>query len=158
MKIRVNGELKQVPDAFRKANLLNVLREAFDLTGTRYGCGVGMCGACTVHIDGEAERACTTSVAALDGRDIVTIEGLAVDTSSDEATLHPVQQAWVDARVPQCGYCQSGQIMNAAALFDANPSPTLTEFVEHMKDVACRCGTYHRILDAYERLVAEDDR
>jgi aerobic-type carbon monoxide dehydrogenase small subunit (CoxS/CutS family) len=157
MKIRVNGRLRDVPKAFQGANLLDVLREAFDLTGTRYGCGVGMCGACTVHIDGEAERACTTSLEELGSANVTTIEGLAIDTEGGEAKLHPVQEAWIAERVPQCGYCQSGQIMNAAALFDANPSPSRAEFLEHMKGNACRCGTYHRILNAYERLVASED-
>jgi isoquinoline 1-oxidoreductase alpha subunit len=129
--------------------LLWVIREHLKLTGTKYGCGVGMCGACTVHIDGEAARSCQAEVSSVAGKTVKTIEGLS------EHSDHPLQKAWVDLQVPQCGYCQSGQIMQAAALLDVNKKPTRDEIVRHMDGNICRCGTYPRIVRAIERAVQE---
>lgn len=119
--------------------LLWFLRETLNLTGTKYGCGMGLCGACTVHIDGEAVRACLTPVSAAVGRTVTTIEGL-----SDNGR-HPLQQAWVEHRVPQCGYCQAGQIMNAASFLARNPNPSAAEVDRAMQGNICRCGTYKRV-------------
>jgi aerobic-type carbon monoxide dehydrogenase small subunit (CoxS/CutS family) len=125
--------------------LLWVIRENIGLTGTKYGCGMAQCGACTVHVNGQAVRSCVTPVSAVVGKEIVTIEGLSPDGS------HPVQQAWIAEDVPQCGYCQSGQIMSAAALLAENPKPTDTDIDEAMAGVICRCGTYQRIRRAIHR-------
>jgi len=125
--------------------LLWVLRDKLNLTGTKYGCGLGVCGACTVHLDGEAIRSCQTAVSAVDGRKITTIEGL----SSDGA--HPVQAAWIAEQVPQCGYCQCGQIMQAAALLAKTPQPTDDEIDQVMAGNLCRCGVYQRIRRAIHR-------
>jgi aerobic-type carbon monoxide dehydrogenase small subunit (CoxS/CutS family) len=119
--------------------LLWVLRDVLRLTGTKYGCGIGVCGACTVHVDGKAVRACQTLLGSLVGKKVVTIEGLAANRA------HPVQQAWIAEDVPQCGYCQSGQIMSAAALLAVEPSPTESQIDEAMNGNLCRCGTYLRI-------------
>jgi isoquinoline 1-oxidoreductase alpha subunit len=127
--------------------LLWVLREELQMTGTKYGCGIGQCGACTVHLDGASVRACTLPVSAVAGKSVTTIEGLSEDGP------HPLQEAWIEEQVPQCGYCQSGQIMQAAALLAANPSPTRDEIIRHMDGNLCRCGTYGRILRAIERTV-----
>ena len=126
--------------------LLWVLRESLDLPGTRFGCGIGSCGACTVHLDGEAQRSCVMPVAAVEGRKITTIEGLAPSVK----TLHPVQQAWIEHDVPQCGYCQAGQIMQAADLLQRNPRPDDEAISKHMTNI-CRCGTYVRIRKAIHR-------
>ena len=126
--------------------LLWVLRDYFNLTGTKFGCGIGQCGACTVHVDGRAQRACITPVSAVDGRSITTIEGLA--TSDDE--LHPVQIAWLEHDVPQCGYCQAGQIMATAELLQRIPTPTDADIDATMTNI-CRCGTYARIRKAIHR-------
>ncbi|MEQ9425736.1 MAG: (2Fe-2S)-binding protein [Cyclobacteriaceae bacterium] len=123
--------------------LLWVLRDSVDLTGTKYGCGIGQCGACTVHVDGVAVRSCTMTIRALAGKKITTIEGLA---QGDK--LHPVQEAWVEVDVPQCGYCQCGQIMSAAALLDKNSNPSDDEINSAMRGNICRCGTYPRIKKA----------
>ena len=125
--------------------LLWVIRENIGLTGTKYGCGMAQCGACTVHVNGQAVRSCVTPVSAVVGKEIVTIEGLSPNGS------HPVQQAWIAEDVPQCGYCQSGQIMSAAALLAENPKPTDTDIDEAMAGVICRCGTYQRIRRAIHR-------
>ena len=122
--------------------LLWVIRDEFDLKGTKYGCGIARCGACTVHLEGQATRSCSIPVSAAQGRDITTIEGLA------PGKIHPLEQAWVQEQVPQCGYCQSGQIMQAAELLANNPSPTEAEVVEHMKNNLCRCMSYVRIKKA----------
>ncbi len=114
------------------------------LTGTKYGCGAGLCGACTVHVDGKAVRSCQTAVSEVAGKSIQTIEGLSPDSS------HPLQKAWVAEQVPQCGYCQSGQIMQAAELLDKNKRPSRDEIVAHMDGNICRCGTYNRIIAAIE--------
>jgi isoquinoline 1-oxidoreductase subunit alpha len=124
--------------------LLWALRDASNLTGTKYGCGVGDCGACTVHVDGNAVRSCLVRIGQLEGSFVTTIEGLSRDRS------HPVQQAWVAESVPQCGYCQSGMIMNAAALLDKNPSPTDADIDAAITNI-CRCGTYPRIREAIRR-------
>lgn len=143
---RVNGKAVRV-DVPEGTRLLWVLREVLGLTGTKYGCGVAQCGACTVHVDGRPAFACQTPVEAVRGRAVTTIEGLSPDGRS-----HPLQRAWIAERVPQCGYCQSGQIMQAAALLARNPRPTRAEIVEHMSANLCRCGTYQRIVRAIERV------
>jgi isoquinoline 1-oxidoreductase subunit alpha len=136
-------------DADPQTPLLWVIRDYVGLTGTKYGCGAGLCGACTVHINGKAERACMTQVSAVEGKAVVTIEGLSPNSS------HPLQKAWVLEEVPQCGYCQSGQIMKAAELLAATPKPTRAQIVTHMDGNICRCGTYHRIIAAVERAARE---
>ena len=128
------------------ATLLWTLREILLLTGTKYGCGASLCGACTVHLDGLAVRSCMTPVSSVAGRSVTTIEGL----SGEE--LHPLQQAWIEEQVPQCGYCQSGQIMQAAALLKANPHPDREQIISYMNGVLCRCGTYTRIIKAIEKV------
>ena len=138
-------------DAAQETKLLWVLREHLKLTGTKYSCGSGICGACTVHVDGRPVRSCLLPLSAVAGRSVKTIEGLSADAS------HPLQRAWIKEQVPQCGYCQSGQIMQAAALLANNPSPTRAEIVDHMDEVLCRCGTYGRIIRAIERAAAEDE-
>jgi isoquinoline 1-oxidoreductase subunit alpha len=125
--------------------LLWVLRDELKLTGTKYGCGIAQCGACTVHMDGKAVRACVTPLSAVRGKKITTIEGLSRTSS------HPLQKAWVQEEVPQCGYCQSGQIMKAAELLAATKKPTREQIVQHMNGNICRCGTYHRIIAAIQR-------
>ncbi len=132
-------------DAEADTPLLWVVREQLKLTGTKFGCGSGLCGACTVHVDGKPVRSCQTSVSQVQGRKVTTIEGLSPDGQ------HPLQKAWVAEQVPQCGYCQSGQIMQAAALLATNKQPTREQIVEHMDGNICRCGTYPRIVRAIER-------
>ena len=129
--------------------LLWIIREELQMTGTKFGCGAGLCGACTVHLDGEAVRSCQTSVADAVGKKITTIEGLS------EHSDHPLQKAWIAEQVPQCGYCQSGQIMQAASLLAANASPTREQIVDHMNGNLCRCMTYPRIVKAIERAAAD---
>jgi len=137
-KLKVNGKLVDV-EVDASTPLLWVLREQLGLTGTKYGCGIGVCGSCTVHIDGEAVRACTLPVSGIDeGRDIVTIEGLSADND------HPVQQAWAELDVPQCGYCQPGMIMTAAALLAENPDPSDADIDAAVTNI-CRCGTFNRV-------------
>lgn len=142
MQLNVNGEEREV-DVSPDMPLLWVLREELNLPGTRYGCGIAQCGACTVHIDGQAARSCQTRVGDLDGARITTIEGI-----GQPEALHAVQQAWVEHQVAQCGYCQSGQIMQAAALLDTNPAPTDEDIDLVMSGNLCRCGTYPRIREA----------
>ncbi len=125
--------------------LLWVLRDTLDLTGTKFGCGMALCGACTVHIDGEAARSCITPVSSVQGKKVTTIEGLSADGS------HPVQKAWIAEDVPQCGYCQSGQIMSAVALLSKKPKPTDADIDDAMSGNICRCGTYQRIRKAIHR-------
>jgi len=144
----VNGQAVDV-DADPKTPLLWVIREHLKITGTKFGCGVGQCGACTVHIDGAATYACLTPVAAVEGRQVTTIEGLSPDGT------HPLQEAWVAEQTPQCGYCQPGQIMRAADLLANNPNPSREEIVAHMSTNICRCGTYNRIISAIQRAVRE---
>ena len=129
--------------------LLWVIRDHVGLTGTKYGCGAGLCGACTVHINGKAQRSCQIPAASVEGAKIVTIEGLSPNSS------HPLQKAWVALEVPQCGYCQSGQIMKAAELLASNPKPDRAQIVAHMDGNICRCGTYHRIIAAVEQASRE---
>jgi isoquinoline 1-oxidoreductase alpha subunit len=129
--------------------LLWVIREQLKLTGTKFGCGAGLCGACMVHIDGKRAFSCQTQLSEVQGHAVTTIEGLSPDSS------HPVQKAWLEERVPQCGYCQSGQIMSAAALLKDNPKPTREEIVAHMSTNICRCGTYPRIVRAIQRAARE---
>ena len=129
--------------------LLWVLREEIKLTGTKFGCGAGQCGACMVHVDGDRAFSCLTAVADVADRSVTTIEGLSANSD------HPVQRAWLAERVPQCGYCQSGQIMSAADLLKHNPKPTREQIVEHMSTNLCRCGTYQRIVRAVERAARE---
>jgi len=143
--IVVNGSTYhvEVPEG---TQLLWVLREHLGLTGTKYGCGIAQCGSCTIHVDGIAVKACSIPVDNVaSGQRIVTIEGLSVRGD------HPLQEAWIEAQVPQCGYCQSGQIMQAAALLETNPEPSRKEILTHMNGNLCRCGTYLRILDAIQR-------
>ncbi len=129
--------------------LLWVVREELGLTGTKFGCGIAQCGACTVHVDGNPVRSCSTSVSSVAGKRITTIEGLAPGGD------HPLQKAWVAEQVPQCGYCQSGQIMQAAALLAKNKNPSREQIVRHMDGNICRCGTYQRIVRAIERAAKE---
>ena len=129
--------------------LLWVIREELGLTGTKFGCGIAQCGACTVHLNGNPVRSCSTPVSAAAGKKVTTIEGLA------PASNHPLQKAWVAEQVPQCGYCQSGQIMQAAALLAKNPRPTRAQIVSHMNGNICRCGTYPRIVRAIQRAAKE---
>lgn len=129
--------------------LLWVIREELKLTGTKYGCGAGLCGACTVHVDGTAVRSCMTAIQEVDGKAVTTIEGLSPDGN------HPLQKAWIAEQVPQCGYCQSGQIMQAASLLTKNPKPSREEIVAEMNGNICRCGTYGRIVRAIERAAEE---
>lgn len=136
----VNG-IQQTVDVDPSKPLLWVLREQLALTGTKFGCGIAQCGACTVHIDGQAMRSCVTPVSAVEGRQVTTIEGLA----ASDGELHPLQQAWIDDQVPQCGYCQSGQLMSASALLANNPNPSDAEIDAAMQGNICRCGMYGRI-------------
>lgn len=129
--------------------LLWVLRDLLGMTGTKFSCGVGQCGACTVLLDGQPTRSCVTSVSSVAGKHILTIEGLSPDGS------HPLQKSWLEEHVTQCGYCQPGQIMNAAALLAKNPKPNDAEINDAMKDVFCRCGTYQRIRKAIRRVAQE---
>ncbi|HZE88761.1 MAG TPA: (2Fe-2S)-binding protein [Verrucomicrobiae bacterium] len=146
-KLTVNGKAATV-EAPGEMPLLWVLRDILDLKGTKYGCGMSMCGMCTVHVDGEATRSCVTTVASVAGKRITTIEGLSPDGS------HPVQRAWLEVDVPQCGYCQAGQIMSAAALLAAHAKPTDAQIDEAMDGNLCRCGTYMRIREAILRAAA----
>ena len=140
--LQVNGKTMEV-EVSPDTPLLWVIRENLEMTGTKFGCGIAQCGACTVHLDGSPVRSCSLPVSVAQGRSITTIEGLA-----DGNTLHPVQQAWIDHQVPQCGYCQSGQIMSAAALLARNANPSDAEIDGAMSGNICRCGMYSRIKDA----------
>lgn len=144
IKLTINGKQETV-DAAPETPLLWVLRDTLGLTGTKYGCGQALCGSCTVHLDGEATRSCVTPVSFCEGKSITTIEGLSSDLS------HPVQEAWIEEDVPQCGYCQSGQIMSAAALLAQKPDPTDADIDAAMVGNLCRCGTYPRIRRAIHK-------
>ncbi len=144
----VNGEKREL-DVDPTTPLLWVLRDTLGLTGTKYGCGIALCGVCTVHIDGEPARSCVTPVASVAGKAVTTIEGLSKDNS------HPVQRAWIAIDVPQCGYCQPGQIMTAVALLAKKPNPTDADIDQAMSGVLCRCGTYLRIRRAIRRVAAQ---
>ena len=144
LSLSVNGKIYQV-DVPVDTPLLWVIRDNIGLTGTKYGCGKALCGACTVHVNGQAVRSCVTPVSAVVGKEIVTIEGLSHNLE------HPVQKAWIAEDVPQCGYCQPGQIMSAAALLAANPKPSDADIDQAMSGNLCRCGTYQRIRKAIHR-------
>lgn len=144
----VNGEARQL-DVDPEMPLLWVLRDVLQLTGTKYGCGEALCGACTVHVDGMPVRSCVTPVARASGRAVTTIEGLSTDGT------HPLQKAWVEHCVPQCGFCQAGQLMSAAALLKTTPKPTDQDIDRALAGNICRCGTYNRIRDAVKK-VAEN--
>jgi isoquinoline 1-oxidoreductase alpha subunit len=150
--LNLNGEAVTI-DADDDAALLWILRDRLGVTGPKYGCGVGVCGACTSHLDGQAFRPCITPMAEVAGREVTTIEGLA-----DGEDLHPVQEAWIEEDVSQCGYCQAGQIMAAVDLLRRIPDPTDLDIDEAMKDNVCRCGTYTRIRTAIKRAAATDGR
>lgn len=139
--VTINGISRDI-DADEQMPLLWALRDALGLTGTKYGCGIGACGACTVHIEGQPTRSCLTPLGAVAGKSVMTIEGLGAEG------LHAVQQAWMEENVPQCGYCQAGQIMSAAALLASNPRPTDADIDSAMAGNLCRCGTYPRIRKA----------
>ena len=142
--LQINGKQHQL-DADPAMPLLWALRDLLGLTGTKYSCGISVCGACTVLVEGKPVRSCVTPVSAVSGKTITTIEGLSTDRS------HPVQQAWLEEQVPQCGYCQSGQIMSAVALLNSKPQPTDADIDAAMSGVLCRCGTYQRIRKAIKR-------
>ena len=146
--LNVNGT-RRVVTAEEDTPLLWVLRETLKMTGTKFGCGVGQCGACTVHLDGKPTQSCLHAIRDLAGRSITTIEGLSSDSS------HPLQKAWLAEQVPQCGYCQSGQIMRAAGLLTEHPRLTREQIVDYMSTNICRCGTYVRIVRAIERAARE---
>jgi aerobic-type carbon monoxide dehydrogenase small subunit (CoxS/CutS family) len=145
LKLTVNGQARSV-DVDPATPLLYILRNDFDLHGPRFGCGLGQCGACTVIIKGEAVRSCIRPASTVQGAEITTLEGLAVN-----GRLHPIQQAWIDEQVPQCGFCQNGQIMTAKALLDRTPSPTDAQIRQGMAGTLCRCMTYYRIQAAIKR-------
>jgi isoquinoline 1-oxidoreductase alpha subunit len=144
IKLTLNGQVREI-DVAEDTPLLWVLRDTLGLTGTKYGCGAALCGACTVHVDGEAVRSCVTPIGSVAGKSVTTIEGLSNDRS------HPVQRAWIELDVPQCGYCQSGQIMSAAALLSKNPNPSDADIDQAMAGNICRCGTYSNIRKAIRR-------
>jgi len=147
LKLNVNGRVSTV-DAPPDMPLLWVIRDLLNLKGTKFGCGMSVCGMCTVHVDGEATRSCVTTVGSVVGKRITTIEGLSSDGS------HPLQKAWIDVDVPQCGYCQAGQIMSAAALLAKTPKPTDAQIDAAMEGTLCRCGTYLRIREAIRKAAA----
>ena len=148
IELSVNGEGRQF-DGDPNMPLLWYVRDELGLTGSKFGCGAGLCGACTVHVGGEAVRGCITPISEAAGQEVTTIEGL------DPNGNHPVQRAWRTHNVPQCGYCQTGQIMNAAALLSANPDPTDQDIIDGMDGNICRCGTYQRIHAAVRTAAAE---
>ena len=148
MQLTLNGK-KVALDIEAEMPLLWAIRDEAGLTGTKFGCGVGQCGACTVHIDGKAAFSCLRPIASLANVHVTTIEGLSPTSE------HPLQKAWIAEETPQCGYCQSGQIMRAAALLKDNPKPTREQIVAHMKTNICRCGSYRRIIAAIERAAKE---
>ena len=141
MKLNINGIDHRVDSDWQNESLLDVLRDHLGITGTHFSCGIGQCGACLVHVDSEPTTSCITPVSMAEDKEILTIEGLV----SDEGTLHPLQQAWIDEAVPQCGFCQSGQIMRALALLQKTPAPDDADIDQAMNGNLCRCGTYPRI-------------
>ena len=146
--IEVN-HVKHTVDVDGEMPLLWVLRDELNLKGSKFGCGAGLCGACTIHVDGVAQRSCQLDLGSVAGKKVVTIEGLSANSS------HPLQKAWIAEEVPQCGYCQSGQIMKAAELLAKNPKPSRADIISHMNGNICRCGTYHRIIAAIQRAARE---
>jgi len=152
-RFKLNGQARQA-DTHPDKPLLWVLREDLKLTGTKFGCGIGACGACTVHVNGDPVRSCSLPVSAAEGAEIVTIEGLGGSAGLVEGEMHPVQRAWIDVQVPQCGYCQAGMIMAAAALLKTTPKPTDAEIDAAMTNI-CRCGTYPRVRRAIRRLAEQ---
>jgi isoquinoline 1-oxidoreductase alpha subunit len=148
IRLTINGNVHEV-DVAAETPILWVIRENLGLTGTKFGCGVALCGACTIHMDGRPVRSCVIPVSAAEGRSITTIEGVAGDEG-----LHPVQQAWIDEQVPQCGYCQSGQVMSAVALLRENPNPDDAAIDKAMSGNVCRCGMYSRIRRGIKRAAA----
>ena len=148
----LNGQVVET-DLEPDTPLLWAVRDGFKLKGSKYGCGAGLCGACTMHVDGQAVRTCILPLSAIDGKAVTTIEG--IGTPDD---LHPLQAAWIEKSVPQCGYCQSGQIMSAAALLDANPSPSESDVESAMAGNICRCGCYPRIKDAILSVANDEER
>jgi len=144
MQLKVNGRSHDLGDIDPTTPLLWVLRDTLGLVGTKYGCGIGQCSACTVHVNGAPVQSCQLPVQSLEGVEITTIEGIA----AEDGTLHKVQQAWIDEDVAQCGYCQAGQIMSAVALLERKPNPTDADIDEAMSRHLCRCGTYNRIRKA----------
>ncbi len=151
LRLAINGKSYSV-DTDPQTSLLTVLRESLDLTGSKYGCGEGMCGACTVLIDGKAQRSCVTRVGSVANKPITTIEGLAVGEQ-----LHPVQQAFLDAGAMQCGYCTSGMIISAVALLKKTPSPSESQIIDFMDGNVCRCGTYSRIVSAIQKAATMEE-
>lgn len=151
IRLSINGNSHAAKDVDESTPLLWVLRDTLGLVGTKFGCGVAQCGACTVHLDGAPIRSCVTPAASAIGKEIRTIEGLA----NEDGTLHALQQAWIDLDVPQCGYCQAGQIMSAAALLERNPNPSDTDIDVAMSGNYCRCGTYSRIRAAIHTAAGE---
>ena len=151
IKFELNGSITELEQPPHTA-LLWVLREHLGLTGTKFGCGSGLCGACTVHIEGQPMRACITPISAAAGKSVTTIEGLSKDQT------HPLQKAWIEAQVPQCGYCQSGQIMQAAALLELKKNPDRQDITTYMNGNICRCGTYLRIIKAIKIAASEMNR
>ena len=147
-RLNINGRSQSV-DAAPETPLLWVIREQLQMTGTKFGCGAGLCGACTVHVDGVAVRSCQTQISEVAGKKITTIEGLSANGD------HPVQKAWIAVQVPQCGYCQSGQIMQAASLLSHNPNPSHDEIVDAMNGNLCRCMTYPRIVAAIQSAASD---
>lgn len=159
MQLNINGQIHEVTDN-PSGMLLWAIRDELGMTGTKFGCGAGICGSCTVHIDGVAQRACITPLESVADAEIRTIEGLASRRSNGEIELHPVQQAFVDHQTPQCGWCMSGQLMQAAAFLEANPAPSDEEISDAMSRNYCRCGCYVRIKsairEAADKLAAAD--
>jgi isoquinoline 1-oxidoreductase alpha subunit len=147
MKLNVNGDIHEIAEDWQGESLLNVLREQLGLVGSRFSCGIGQCGACVVHVNGAPVSSCLLPVAEATDKEILTIESLA----DADGALHPLQQAWLDENVPQCGYCQSGQIMQAASLLENNPNPSDANIDAAMSGHLCRCGTYDRIRKAIKR-------
>lgn len=150
MQLTINDELYEIADDPPRL-LLWVLRDELGLTGTKFGCGVGICGACTVHVDGQPTRACVTALDKVAGAEILTVEGLATATAVGTIELHPIQQAFLEEQVPQCSWCMSGQMMTAVAFLQNNPAPTDEQIIEAMSGNYCRCGCYFRVKTAVAR-------
>lgn len=155
VKLKINSEMMSLGDIDPETPLLWALRDTLGMTGTKYGCGVAQCGSCTVHVDGRPVRSCQLQVGTLEGKKITTIEGLATNAGTEGTrTLSALQQAWIDYDVPQCGYCQAGQLMSATALLNNNPNPSDKEIETAMSGNYCRCGTYNRIFGAVKSVAS----